>query len=490
MLRKLALHVSNYSITSLLVTISGLVSFPIFTRVFTVEEYGVLNLISATLGLVTGIAKLGVQHSIVRFYGEIKARNSAVDLSRYRSTTLFGMMAVATIVTVVWVGVGQLIPPSWWNDDRVPGLLLLTSVLVIVQPIDSCLSNFLRAEERSGLLGVYRVTSRYAGLALVLFTLFYVARDLRGFYGATIITEALSAVFLFVVMSRGRHYSPRDFSPELFRRMLIFGVPMIGWELAGITLNIGDRYVIQTVLGSGPLGVYSVGYTFCEFVQAILLSSIGQAIMPMYVRSWEENGEEATRQFIRQALHFYAMLALPVVAGLSAVGGDILVFLASEKYRESATIIPYVIAGMAVNSMVIIVGAGLFIHKHTLMIAGLVAACAVLNIMLNVLLVPHWGIIAAAVATLISYVALALSMLWVSARRMPISFPWASAAKFGGISAIMYVVVIQLPTSNNVVTVASRIVVGALLYSVMVWTLDKQARAAVRTGIAWCRSHI
>jgi len=490
MLRKLALHVSNYSITSLLVTISGLVSFPIFTRVFTVEEYGVLNLISTTLGLVTGAAKLGVQHSIVRFYGEIKARNSAVALSHYRSTTLFGMIAVATIVTVIWVAVSQLIPQSWWNDERVPGLLLLTSVSVIVQPVDSCLTNFLRAEERSGLLGVYRVTSRYVGLAAVLFTLFYVARDLRGFYGATIITEALGVVLLFVVLSRGRHYSPRDFSPELFRRMLIFGVPMIGWELSGITLNSGARYVIQTVLGSAPLGVYSVGYNFCEFVQAILLSSIGQAIMPMYVRSWEENGEEATRRFLRQALHFYAMVALPVVAGLSAVGGDLLVFLASEKYRESAIIIPYVMAGMAINGMVIILGAGLFIHKQTLTIAGLVAASAVLNIALNVLLVPHWEIVGAALATLISYLALALSMLWVSARRMPISFPWASAAKFGAMSAIMYVVVVQLPTSNDTVTVVSRIVVGALLYSVMVWAFDKQARAAVRTAIAWCRSRI
>jgi O-antigen/teichoic acid export membrane protein len=490
MLRRLALHVSNYSIASLLMVISGLVSFPIFTRIFTVEEYGILNLISATLGLVTGFAKLGVQHSIVRFYGEIKAGKGEVGLSRYRSTTLFGMMAAAAIVTVVWAIASQLIPSSWWNDQRVTGLLLLTSVLVLVQPVDSCLTNFLRAEERSGLLGAYRVASRYVGLAAVLFTLFYVARDLRGFYGATIITDIASVVLLFVVLSRGQYYSPRDFSPKLYWRMLVFGVPMIGWELAGITLNTGDRYVIQSMLGSAPLGLYSVGYTFCEFVKTILLSSIGQAIMPMYVRSWEENGEEATRRFLHQALHFYAMLALPIIAGLSAVGGDLLVFLASEKYRESAIIIPYLISGMAIDGLVIIVGAGLFIRKHTFIIAGLVATCAAFNIMLNVLLIPHLGIVGAPVSTLISYVALALSMLWLSSRRIPISFPWASAAKFGAMSAIMYVVVIQLTASNNVVAVASRIVVGALLYTIMVSAFDKQARVAIRMGIDWCRSHM
>ena len=490
MLKKLALHVSNYSSASLLVMISGLVSFPIFTRIFTVEEYGVLSLISATLALVMGIAKLGVQHSIVRFYGEIKAEKGAAGLSTYRSTTFFGMMTVATIVAVIWAIVSQLIPSSWWNDRQVAGLLLLTSVLLIVRSVDSCLTNFLRAEERSGLLGIYRVASRYLGLAVVLFTLFYVARDLRGFYGATIIIEASTVILLFVFLSRGRRYSPRDFSPNLFWRMLVCGVPMIGFELAGTTLHIGDRYVIQTMLGSTPLGIYSVAFTFCEFVQVIFLSSIGQAIMPMYVRSWEENGEEATRRFLRQALHFYTMLALPVVAGLSAMGGDVLVFLASEKYRESAAVIPYIVAGMAIDSIVIIVGAGLFIHKQTWIIAGLVAACAVFNIVLNILMVPRLGILGSAVATLISYLALALCMLWVSAQRMPISFPWASTVKFGGLSAVMYVIVIQLPAGNDAVTVVSRIVTGALLYLAMVAAFDKQARAALRVGVTWCRSRM
>jgi O-antigen/teichoic acid export membrane protein len=486
MLRKLARHVSNYSVGNLLMMISGLISFPIFTRIFTVDEYGVLNLISATLALLIGIAKLGVQHSIVRFYGEVKAGKRAVRLSQYHSTTFFGMLAVAMIVTVVWAIASQLIPSSWWNDQRVAGLLLLTSVLVIVRSVDSCLSNFLRAEERSGFFSIYGVAKRYVGLAIVLFAVFYVARNLYGFYVATIITETGAVILLLALLSRGR-YSPREFSPSLFLQMLKFGVPMIAFELAGVILNIGDRYIIQGVLGSTALGIYSAGYNFCEYVQIILLSSIGQAIMPMYVRSWEEHGEEQTRRIVGQVLYYYLMIALPVIAGLSAVGEDLLVFLASEKYRESATIIPYIIAGMAIDSMVVIVGAGLYIHKRTLIIASLVAGCAALNVLLNVLLVPHFGIVGAGIATLISYAALTISILWASNRTMPIPFPWASAVKFGGMATIMYVVVTHLPTSGNVVTFVGRVVVGVLLYSAMVLTLDGRARAAIRAGIDWCR---
>jgi O-antigen/teichoic acid export membrane protein len=485
MLKKLALHTSNYTLGSVLVTIAGLVSFPILTRIFTVEEYGILNLISATLLLLTGIAKLGVQHSIVRFYGEVKSGKRSVNLSQYYSTALFGMAAVAGIVTVVWAIASQLIPSSWWKDQRVTGLLLLTSVLVIVRSVDSCLSNFLRAEERSGLLNVYSTATKYVGLAAILFVLYYVARDLYGFYWATIATEVGAVVLLSVILFRGRHYSPREFSPELFRMMLVFGVPMIGFELAGITLKIGDRYVIQAMLGSTPLGIYSVGYNLCEYVQIILISSIGQAIMPMYVRTWEERGEEETRRFVRQVLHFYLMVALPVIAGLSAVGADVLVFLASEKYRESATIIPYAVAGMAIDGMVVIVGAGLYIYKRTTIIAELVATCAVVNLLLNMVLIPYWGIVGAAVATLISYAALGLAVLWKSEKVMPISFPWASAGKFSAMAVIMYLAVAQVHVGNNIATLIAKILVGVLVHSAMVMVFDAQARAAVRAIVGW-----
>ncbi|MGH7945634.1 MAG: lipopolysaccharide biosynthesis protein [Opitutaceae bacterium] len=485
MLKKLALHASTYSVGSLLVTLASLISFPIFTRVFSVEEYGLLNLISATLSLLTGIAKMGVQNSIVRFYGEVKAGKRPVTLAQYYSTTVFGMMAAASIVASVWAIASQVIPSSWWNDPRVTGLMLLTSGLVIVRSVDSSLTNFLRAEERSGIFSTYMVVKKYVGLAAILLALFYVSRSLYGFYGATILAEVVAGTVLFAILFRERRYGPSQFSPNLFRTMLAFGVPMIAYELSGLILNVGDRYVIQSLLGSAALGVYSAGYNFCEYVQVILLASVGQAIMPMYVRMWEEKGEEATRRFLYQALHFYLMIALPVIAGLIAVGEDLLVFLASDKYRDSAVIIPYVVSGMAIDGMVVIVGAGLYIYKRTMVITALVAASAVLNILLNVLLIPHWGITGAAIATLISYAGLALSILWASWKKMTTDFPWASGIKFAAMAAVVFFVVSQVHSDHLLIELVGKISLGALLYGTMVVAFDGRTRDAVRAAISW-----
>jgi O-antigen/teichoic acid export membrane protein len=487
MLKKLARHSTSYSLGNLLVMLSGFVSFPIFTRIFSVEEYGMLNLVSATLPLLIGISKLGVQNAIVRYYGEARLAVGGLGLQRLRSTTLLGMLGSSLVVTLVWVAFCLIVPASQWSDPRVRGLLLLTSVLVVVQTVDSCLINFVRAEQRSGLFSSYAVTRRYVSLAVVLATLFYVSRSLYGLYAATILTDASAVLLLFVYLGHARDYSPRHFDPDLFRKMLAFGVPLIAYELAAVMLNIGDRYVIEALLGSGPLGEYSAAYNLCDYVRAVAFVSVAQAIAPMYVSSWGERGEAETRRFVQEALRYLLMLAVPVVAGLAAVGGDLLALLASEKYRHGATVIPWVTAGMGIDAAVAIVGAGLFIHKRTATLAGLVAGCAVLNIGLNLVLVPRYGILGAGIATFLSYAALTVAVQRASAKAMPVAFPWRDALKFMLLAGVMYLVVVELPVGHSPVSLVARIMSGVLVYGLLILAVDAKARAALRLAREWMR---
>lgn len=481
MLRRLALHVSSYSIGNLLVTISGLVSFPIFTRVFTVSEYGMLNLIAVTLGLLVAVSKLGLQHSIVRYYGEVKAGRSDVTLPQFRATTLFGMMAVGVAATVAWSLISRAIPSAWWADPRTGDLFLVTAVLLLIRTLDSSLVNFLRAEERSGVLNVYNVIKRYGTLALTLLTLFYLARNLYGYFWSMVIAESVALGILFVWMSRSRRFSPREYSPALFRRMLVFGIPMIAFELSAIVLNIGDRYVIQAMLGNEALGVYSASYNFAQYVEGIFFAALTQAITPMYVRIWEEKGPEETATFLNQTLHFYLLGALPMVAGLSATGREMLIILASEKYADGAAIIPYVAGGMAISGSLGIIAAGLYIHKRSLFMASLMAICAVLNVALNIWLIPLLGIAGSAIATLIAYAILTIGAWRASYRLLPISFPWGSAAKFSVLSIIMYLAVTAISLGNPWATVSAQVALGVGLYALLVLAFDGRSRAALRS---------
>lgn len=489
MFRHLLKHASNYTLGNGLMILAGLVSFPILTRVLSVDEYGLMSLIATALSLLVGIGKLGMQHATLRFFSEVQAGKRAVGNDAFVSTVVYGMAAVGAIATLLWAALASMVPVSWWNDDpRVHPLMLFTAVLILVRVFDSALVNQLRAQERSGALMVYSVTRRYVGLALLLAVLFYVAGNVWGFYAATIAGEVLATVTMAVWMFRRDPPRPKAFSPSLFRAMLAFGIPMIGYELSSIVLSMGDRYIIQSLLGAESLGVYSAAYNMCDYIKSMLFGSLVAAAQPMYMRYWEQDGPQITSEFLGRFMRVYIMAAMLVIAGLAAIGGELLSFLASEKYRSGAAVIPYVMAGMAIESVLIITGAGLYIQKRTKTIMLLVFLSAVLNIGLNFLLIPKLGLIGAGVATFISYLLLMAVGATLGRGSLPFPMPGWAALKFGAIAAVMYVAVIRIDFHDNLNTMLARMVAGLIIYSALTLALDRDARQGVgivRGKLGW-----
>ena len=479
MLRRLLGHASNYALASILVTLAGVISFPIFTRIFSVSEYGLLNLVSSILGLMVGLGKLGLQTSTIRFFAEAEGGKSDFTEDTFISTALLGMIVTGTCATVAVLLFSELAPGWLWSDPRVRGLMTLTSVLVLVRVVDSCLVNVLRAQERSGVYGIYTVARRYGGLAIILLVIFGMLPGLDGFYVGTITAEALALFALAWFVLRGRTIRLRDFSPKLMRAMLAFGLPMAAYEMSSLLLAQGDRYVIQGLLGGDALGVYSAAYNFSEYVQSALLFPFSMAMAPILTRTWEREGETATRHFIEHALHFYILAAFAVVFGMAAVGGEALELLASKKYVPGAVIIPWVMLGMVLDGANGMLGAGLYLNKRAKTVMLLVVCATVVNLGLNFVLVPAQGIIGAAFATLVTYCGLTTATALFSRRYLEIQIPWLHALKACACGLAMYLVTAQIEHHNLIVSVGLKLVGAGLTYLVLVLAFDRRSRQSI-----------
>ncbi|MFV1982146.1 MAG: lipopolysaccharide biosynthesis protein [Thiohalomonadales bacterium] len=475
-LKKLLIHVSNYSIGSLLVTLAGFISFPILTRLLSQADYGLLSLIGVTLTLLVAIGKLGLQNPIIRFYSDAESNRDGWNLEKYYTTIILGMLVIGLVIMFLWLVIVYFIPANFWNDEKLRSLFMVTALLVLIRVMDSAFSNIFRARQKSRLLSTYRVIRRYASLVLVVVTLFYISNTLAGLYIATIIVELVSVIILGYLLLKNRTLKLKLFSPELLKAMLIFGIPLVGHELAWVLHNTGDRYLIQWMMGAESLGAYAAAYNLSDYVRIIVIMSLYQALPPIYLKIWSEEGEEPTRQFIEKSLHFYIMVALPVLAGISVVGPTLLTILATEKFSAGAVIIPYVIAGMVINGSAVMFGAGLYIHKQTKILMLLMLISAIFNIILNIILIPRFGLEGAAIATLISYTGFAISNKIVSSRKFHISIPWLTVFKFSLVSVLMYFMLIQINVVNSIVTLFVQICAGIVFYVVLAVMLDKTAK--------------
>ena len=490
-LKRLIVQSSHYSIASVLTMLAGLITFPVLTRTFSVADYGLMNLVAATLSVAVALGKVGFQHSIIRYESEIRAGKGRYTLPQLYATTLLGMLAAALLAMLVIAIGAQLAPDQWLSDPRLRGLFAIASLLVVIQVMDSGMVNFLRAEQQTATIMTYQVLKKYLSVGIILGTLFLIARSLKGFYFASILAEGIAVLSLsWVLFGTGRRPPPRpaNFSRPMYLELLGFGIPMmIGYEVSGIILSVGDRYVIDGVIGPEPLGLYSAAYNLCQYVQGAFIASVSTAITPIYIRLFDQKGVGETSAFIDRSLRSYAILAAPLIAGVAAVGPELLSSLASDKYASAGPVLAWVIAGMVVDGSNAMLGAGLFIHRKTRVIMAVVFGSAILNIALNLVLVRRIGILGSAIATLVSYGVVALALGIGGRRLVPVKVPIVTIAR-AGISALgMYFAIRNLLPGHRLVTVALRVALGAPMYGVIMAVIDPDARALVMKVLARVR---
>ncbi len=473
-------HASRYALSNGLVILASLVSFPILTRLLSTADYGMMSTVTATLGLIVALGKLGMQKATVRFYHESRRLDPEYGGVTLATTQLVGMTAMGALAAMLWALVVALLPADWLNSSELKALLLLTVVLVWLRVTESALHNLLYAQERSGLISIYAIAKRYLSLVLVIGSLWWLVADAKHFFLATMLAEALVLIWLLRMVSRATAFDPKRFSVPLLRAMLAFGLPMVGVELAWSLLAVGDRYVIQILLGASQVGIYSASYNLCEYAKLASLVAVGSAVGPMYMRIWEEQGREATEAFLSAYSRGYLAFAMLVATVVSVNAEPLITLLASEKYVAGTVIVPWVMFGLALESYVGVAAAGLFLRKRSRTMFALVGAAAALNLLLNVLLVPGFGLVGAAIATLVAFAVLLALAMWLGRQELRVDFPWRTFVVSGIAFVVSDLVSVSLRSGSPWLDLPLHTLISVSLFCAIVGGLDPALRGSVR----------
>src|SRR5581483_4193137 len=147
-------------------------------------------------------------------------------------------------------------------------------------------------------------------------------------------------------------------------------------------------------------------------------------------------------------------------------------------------------AGLIVYTLHIFFNAGLLIHSRTRIMAKLIAVSATVNIALNVLLIPVFGLHGPAIATLVSYVIFVGLVARASLPLLRVQLPWGALARYAGAAAVSSLVVARIHTDIPLLNVLLRAAVGLLLYAGAIAMLDEKAGGLALSGIRSSRRWI
>jgi len=469
-------HIRNYASAGTLASLAGVVTFPLLTRNLTIADYGVLGLITSSLTLFIAVGKLGMQHAVIRFYSQIKHANISFTTGQMNSTVSLLFFMFASITALIWLAFGLGVMPNFSNYWNLSKLFLVASGIVFLRLLSSGVTNFLRAQQRSAAVGVAQIIAKYGYLGFILLFMFLGKLSVGFVLLCMMLSEAVSLLYVSRKLWPDFSFKWSEVSASLGKAMLLYGMPLMIVESLGLVLRLSDRYIIQGLLGANDLGMYSASYNLTAYLDIIFLAAMAQAIKPYYMQLWEGESAEKTRVFLKKGFHVYWVVGIPFIALFSLVAPHLLNFLASPKYAPGTIIIPFVAFSFLLEGSIHFLSAGLYIQKNTKVLMFWGSVAAIVNLVLNFVFIPTYGILGAAIVTIISYAVFMVAISYHSFKFISFQIQPRIPLLIMLLSLIVYALLFKLDFGGEFANIMGKGTLGTLLLLAVILLTDNQSR--------------
>jgi O-antigen/teichoic acid export membrane protein len=432
MFRQLVRLSKHSVIYGLGVAIGQLVGFfliPVYTRYLTPADYGRLEIFQTTLSILGIIFVMGLTTALFRSYfnyDDEEKRKTVVGtaflfLTGTSLVLLLILMALASDFSTLFFG-----SADYTFYFRVIFLTLFFNVGIVIA------FSVFRAREESKKYAIFAVIQFL--VTAVLSILFVVVLD-KGVLG--ILEGGLIAAFLlyFILLRNTIKNAKPGLSIAELKEMLSFGLPLVPASLAAWIMTMADRYFLQFLSTSQELGLYSLGYKFGMIVQALIVGPFTLAWAPFLFSVAKEKN---ARDIYSSVLTYFALVAMAVALVLSVLSKEILEVVAAPAFYGAYKVIPLIALSYALYGCYFIVAVGINLENKTKYLAFIVGAGAAVNLGLNYLLIPSYGMMGAAVATVISNLLLPIGSYLVSKRYYPIKYEWGRVGKIFLAAGLVY----------------------------------------------------
>ncbi|OPZ70374.1 MAG: Polysaccharide biosynthesis protein [bacterium ADurb.Bin478] len=482
-LKKFLRHSSNYAVGELLAFSASFVSFPILTRALTQNDYGVMSVFSVTLWIFLAFSRAGLAESTVRFYREYNQPEDSAGQSVYYSTFFFGTVAFALVTALLVVLFGKQII-AWLFHQDLPGFHYLLAGLIVTGTLYARLLNFYRASQRTISYNIAMVASRFTILAVSLSAVLLVAGTLKVYYTAILAAETVTMVVLVGIFLAQNPVSIASFSGSFFKTCLRFGFPLIGFELGYLLLKSVDRYIIQFMLGSEAVAVFSVASNMGHYTKDLILFPLMYALTPIYIEVWHEKGKEATSRFVSTVANISLLVLIPIFLLMTLLGRELIVVLASDKYASAGDLLGVIVAGTLLWALLPIYASGLYIAKKTQIISFTVLVCVLLDVGLNLVFIRWWGIRGSCYAALLTCFLLAAYLSYRSRLYLKVTIHGKTIVVGLIASLVLWGVAALLPDASHFLGVVLKMAILGLTFTGAVLLLHGEVRRMVVAAVA------
>jgi len=382
--KKLAANTLLFGIATFSTKILTFVMMPIITRLLSPEDFSTSELVFSTCNFIVPMISVCIHEAVIRFGLDKAEKKSDVFTS-----AVLTIMAGYLLLILCFPILGLV--------TRIKAYRALIYVYVLTSALRSTTTHFVRA---SGFTRMFALDGFFTTALTVGFIYLLVAKLQLGIVGyvcATIIADAVSSLTLIVLLKLHRFFRPRNFNKGTLWAMLRYSAPLMPTALFWWITNLSDRYLVDWISGPAVNGLYTAAYKIPTVIT--LVSTI-------FIQAWQISAfteEEGRGRFYTTVFSGYSTLVFVAASGLILMIKPITRILVAPDYYESWRYVPFLVLAVAFSCLVTFLGTIYNVAKSNRMVTITTLIGAVINLVLNLALIPQYGANGAAFATFISY---------------------------------------------------------------------------------------
>lgn len=420
-------QVTTYGLGSAGTQVLGFLLIPLYIRFLTAEHLGALALIELLINIGQITLGLGLPYAILRY----------VSLSQERAEGVIGT-GIISCAAASFAGAGLLLTLSGWfvhyfgatyvKALRYAILIIPFSVLI------SVIENVWRIQLRVKLFAVFSFVKTFLMLLLTVGLVAYWNMGVEGVLLAqlyiSILGVAMGLLFFREII--------KSFDYAILRRMLRFGLPLIFHKLAKMANSSVDRLIVQHLAGLHALGIYNMACRIAGILDRII-SPLSNAWVPFLFNELDSNHSYGKKNVCFAG---YIYIVMVIISGIIVIYfGPLLIqhFDKSKEYTGSNMLIGILVLGAISICYYNIVSFGILLKEKTYVVLMISLASGIINILVNIILIPRIGVSGAAWATLLSNLSLFVLGHWLSNRFYKIPRGWSLSL---GTSLIIFAILI------------------------------------------------
>ncbi|MGE4287635.1 MAG: lipopolysaccharide biosynthesis protein [Salinivirgaceae bacterium] len=385
-----------YGLGNVATKIIGLILIPLYTNpsYLSVEDFGVLGVLEISGQVLVAILSFSMPQCLTRWYYDSNYLNKQKSLFFTSLSFLTAVSVLFYLGTYPFYEKFSLLVFDTVGYKYVIQLVVISSILqVIVQQV----LTLAKLQYKSKLYSGTSIIKLIVGLFLTIYLIIVKGKRIDGIFEAQVYANFLHLILLLPILVKNLMLR---FEKVVLKEMLAFAYPLILSSTFGVFLNVIDRYSLNFLTTLEDVGVYSLAYKISSTLKITIVMSIQYALSPVIYKKMNDPDAKTfyaglLSKFSFILMFFSIILSLFSLEMIKILTGDII-------YWDANYIIPTLILGVFFGMTKDTTQIGLNIMKQTQIIGIVIITISLLNLGLNVLLIPLIDYHGAALSTLFS----------------------------------------------------------------------------------------